>query len=260
MTQPANSRLLNQSRLVRFLTDLDLVTTQNHPDFSQRLGQLIDFSDSIILSAAHGELPGAAKIRTERDPELRGEKAAAVKDVFLRVRGALVQSIVKSTSPNNATARIKLPVPGESVDPQALLTFEPYHRFYLLQQRDMELKIQHLRLQMRESMADISPGLAQLAVLDRALGDTLAVHIRRFMAVIPTLLEKRFTYFLAKGATETKIPDDSLNQNIADRISGEDSLLPFYREIQGLLLAELDVRMQPLIGLLEALNQEVETH
>ncbi len=54
MTQALPQVSLGSSRLVRFLTDLSVSDTQvSHRQFTERLGQLIDFSDSINLSAAH---------------------------------------------------------------------------------------------------------------------------------------------------------------------------------------------------------------
>ena len=54
MTQAQPQIPATASRLVRFLAELvDTNTTITHKHFTERLGQLIDFSDSVALSAAH---------------------------------------------------------------------------------------------------------------------------------------------------------------------------------------------------------------
>ena len=54
MTQALPQVSLGSSRLVRFLTDLSVGNTRvSHRQFTQRLGALIDFSDSIVLAEAN---------------------------------------------------------------------------------------------------------------------------------------------------------------------------------------------------------------
>lgn len=250
MSQASPQSSLNSSRLIRFLSDLEVSDTQlTHARFAERLGNLIDFSDSIILSAAHIELPN-----TKFEPKTGSTEH--IQDSFLELRSNLVQSIIKSTTPGAGLHRIKLPVPTSDEPLDKVTTYEAYHRFYALHQRDMDLKIQQFRLQLREDISALSPTLAKLAILDRALGDTLHMHTRRFFAVIPRLLEKRFSYLW--GNHQQAVTPDKTDDPESWVLSGG-WLEKFYKEIQGLLLAELEVRLQPVIGLIEALNKEVST-
>ena len=238
---------LNSSRLIRYLHDLSVTDAEvTHGQFAERLSRLIDFSDSIILSAAHGELPNL-EFTPANNPE------NTIQEGFLEARSAMVENITKSTTPESGYNRIKLPTPrpGESID--KILSFESYYRFYVLHQREMELKIQCVRVNIREGFTELSTTLAKLAILDRALGDTLLPHTRRFFSTIPRLLEKRFNHLYEQHhqAMDNNVEDDPLEWMASDRWLGQ-----FYKEIQGLLLAELEVRLQPLIGLLEALNTE----
>ena len=251
MSQAVTSASLGSSRLIRFIADLSVCEAElSHKQFADRLGSLIDFSDSIILSAAHLNLPTMAYEPTD-------DSTRNVNEEFLKIRSGLVQNIIRSTTPDAEPGRIKLPSLARGATPEEVLDFEHYHRFYALHQREMDLKIQHLRQQVRDEIATISPGLAQLAVLDGAISDTLLVHTRRFLAVVPRLLEKRFQQL--RQNHQGPQGELALEDNPDNWLRPGGWLARVYRDIQGLLLAELDVRIQPVMGLIEALNKEVET-
>ncbi|MDX1692857.1 MAG: DUF3348 family protein [Ketobacteraceae bacterium] len=252
MNQAVSSASLGSSRLIRFIAELSVCQTElTHKQFAERLGSLIDFSDSIILSAAHLNLPTMAF-------EPSQESTRNVNEEFLRIRTTLVQNIIKSTTPGAEPGRIRLPSPALGASREDLLNFEHYHRFYALHQREMDMKIERLRQQVREEIASISPGLAQLSVLDGAISDTLLVHTRRFLGVVPRLLEQRFRFLRPEQAPGQETLD--LEDDPESWLRPGGWLARVYRDIQGLLLAELDVRVQPVMGLIEALNKEVETH
>lgn len=247
MTQPASQASMNSSRLVRLLAELSLTDGKgNQQNFGERLGNLIDFSNSIILSAAHGELKGI-------DFEKRTHSAEKAKQEFLKVRSTLVETIVKSTTLGSEDNRIKLPSAG-SKTAQELKEYESFKRFYIAHQRAIDFKLEYLRLMLRDEVSGCSPKLAQLALLDTALDDTLMNHTRRFFSALPHLLEKRFTYLRDQYFTE-----QANSQQPQDWYLEGAWLHGFAKELQSLLLAELEVRLQPVLGLLEALNQEVET-
>ena len=251
MTQTLASSSLGSSRLIRFIADLTVCQPElTHKQFAERLGSLIDFSDSILLSAAHLNLSTLSF-------EPSCESSRNVAEEFLKVRTGLVQNIIKATTPDAEPPRIKLPSPLRGSTREELMNFENYHRFYALNQREMDLKIQHLRQQVREEIAAISPGLAQLSVLDGAISDTLLVHTRRFFAVVPRLLERRFKALYEAHSAHTGALE--LEDNPLNWLRPGGWLARVYKDIQGLLLAELDVRIQPVMGLIEALNKEVET-
>lgn len=227
MMSPAPHSTQSHSRLIRFLSDLALVDFDTvNRDFAERLGLLLNFSDSILLADAL-KAPPAPAVDMPMD-------AAAVRMQFLRARGVLVDTIVSSCVAG-ANARIKWPAltegEGESAAP-----FDSYWRFYAAHQREMDLAVRALRSSVRESVSAASVALRQLVALDVVLEDTLWDHSRRFLAVVPRFLEKRFHW---------------LRQQ-----QGSDWLMQFSHDVQGLLLAELELRLQPVLGLVEALNNE----
>ncbi len=83
------------------------------------------------------------------------------------------------------------------------------------------------------------------------LGDTLALHSRKFFAAIPKLLARRYHYLVEQYYQPVSATDQSsvASLEIHQRLS---------REMQGLLLAEIEVRLLPVLGIIEALNAEAD--
>ena len=252
MNQSPSSATFGSSRLIRFLSALDVADVEmSHQHFVMRLGQLIDFSDSIVLASTHRQLSGAAFEPNDYCVE-------EAKAQLLRVRSVLVQSIVKGTTPSGEGEDSALPNPKRGDAVETLTSFDAYRQFYVAMQRDMDTKIRNLRLQIRDEMRGVSPRLTQLCTLDSVLSDTLFVNTRQFFVVIPKLLNKRFDYLLK-----------NYQEAVAKEQNSDDPMLwietggwldQLYKEIQGLLLAELEVRLQPVLGLVEALMKEVKTN
>ena len=107
---------------------------------------------------------------------------------------------------------------------------------------------------MRKAAQGASAELAQLVVLDEALSDTLVVHSRKFFAAIPGLLALRYTHLLNEYTVACDNPQDNSG-------SWPQLLQLFCDNMQSLLLAELEARLLPTQGLIEALHSEIEnTH
>ena len=179
---------LHGTRLVRYLSDLAVLDRElSHVNFSERLGRLIDFGDSMRLAALHDKLHGMS---FEPGPG----SAVTAREEVLRVRMALMQSVVRSFAPAPDAARIKLPTLEAGVPLDKLASFEPYHHFYAAHQREFASRIQSLQFKVGNALCAISAELAQLAALDEALRDSLSVHARKNLAVIPQLLARRFDF------------------------------------------------------------------
>jgi hypothetical protein len=181
-------------------------------------------------------------------------------DEFVRIRTALTNSITRSCSPDVFDARITWPMPksgiaievSEAKEPAAV--YEPYHRFYLAHQHDMDSSLRPLRTRVRAALSKASPALRQLAALDAALDQILSDREGKLLATVPALLEKRFRQrFEAHRQTlvDTRQADDP-----AQWMQPAGWLAGFRKELQFVLLAELDVRLQPAMGLIEAFSNE----
>jgi hypothetical protein len=187
------------------------------PALAENLGLWVDYTDAITLCAVHNASTGPAPTGTPPDAR------QSIADEFARQRTALERAITSSP----------LPVP----EPDALpahtarelgAAYEPYRRYYQTQQRDMQLAIAALRAKVRDTLARSSPALRHLAALDAAFEAILQERESRLLATVPKLLMRRFAHGLAG----------------------------FGKELQTVLLAELDLRLQTTQGLLEALHQE----
>ena len=224
----------NGSRLVRFLTDLTRVdATVSRRSFAERLGELIDLSDSISLSSTHLQLASLPF-------EPSSLSAEAIRRDFMEVRAALIESVVRSFRPAGGPSKFRLPAVDCS-ETSGLPDHGPYLRFYSAHQRDMEFRIRNLQDRARIALTGMSPRLARLVALESALDQTLLAQHRQSFSRIPRLLEQRFTFLATRGDT------------------GETLLLQYQRDMQSLLLAEADARLLPVLGLIEAIEEEPST-
>jgi hypothetical protein len=232
---------LASSKLVRVLSDLDVAAGAASPgQFTGRLAQLIDFNDSISISNAHAKASAA-------DFEPSGESPGVLREDFLRARSAMLQGVMKSFSPQSAAVRIRLPEPTPQAPQDPVTAYEPYQRFYAAHQRQIDLSSRKLQTQARKTATGLSPQLARLAALDSALGDPLGSWSRQCFAAAPSLLGKRFIQLHRQCCPAAGEP-------------GNWPLLfqGFCTEMRESLLAEIDARLLPVLGLIEAVNEQIE--
>lgn len=256
MTRTFPRASLNTSRLIRFLNELAVSDAETPPQhLAERLGRFLDFSDAITLSAAHDQLAKRAFEHAPTEKEF-------VEQEFLQVRNTLVTSIIRSCT-QAENARTKLPVIKTQGVFEVAATYDLFHRFYATHQQNIDTSARSLRANLRNAIAGTSPQLQQLVALDAAFDEILWERSRRLFAGIPRLLEKRYLHLfkahqetLAKQALAKEAQED-------DRTRWQQPggwLDRFCKEMQGLLLAELDVRLQPALGLVEAFSKEVNKH
>ncbi|MBL8423981.1 MAG: DUF3348 domain-containing protein [Candidatus Accumulibacter phosphatis] len=264
MTQAVPRINFNRSKLVRLLADLSIVdVAESKPDFAERLSQWLDLSDAITLHAAQN----ASAASSSAAPSCGQSVAAvAVEEEYARVRTALVNSITTSCSSTIGETRMKLPPP----EPDATIdiaaanqpayqsayqpAYQPFRRLHLAQQASMEASVRELRSSVRQALARASAPLRQLAALDEVLDNTLCVREHQLLATVPLLLERRFEQLLK--AHQQPLADTRQADSPAARPPPPEWLSDFCRELQGVLLAELDLRLQPTAGLIEALRNE----
>lgn len=246
----------NSSKLIRFLTDLSIVdAAESKQAFAERLGEWLDFADAITLHAAHNASVSNSSAAHSGKPSVAND---SVEEEFARTRTALVHSITTSCSPDAGEARIKLPTPKPGADIEIAAAYEPYHRFYLAHQGEMELSMRSLRSNVRQALSMASATLAQLAALDAALDKILGVRERQLLSTVPLLLEKRFEQL--RHTHRQQLADAQQTDDPALWMQPGEWLARFCRELQGVLLAELDLRLQPTVGLIEAFSNKVNTH
>ena len=244
MTRSLPGTNFNSSRLVRFLAELSIAdVAESKQAFAERLGQWLDFADAIALHAAHGNASAAAA---------RSDSAAsgALASEFAAARMAWIDSITASCSPQAA----KWPTVPPGADIETAVAYEPYRRFHIALQGEMELAIRPWRGKLRQALASTGARLRQLAALDGAFDKILGTRERQLLATLPALLERRFAQLASahrQRIAETGLPDDPESW-----MQPGGWLAEFGNELKMVLLAELDLRLQPTVGLIEALSNE----
>lgn len=257
MTQALPGTDFSSSGLIRLLAELSIVEAAGSKEFpAERLGQWLDVAAAITLHAAHNA--GSASSRAAQ-PVVKLGSGVAVQEEFARLRTARVESITASCSPAGGSTRIRLPLPKLGVDPEAAAAYGPYRRFYLAHQAEMEPGIRALRSRLREALAGgASTRLRLLAALDEALDRILIARERQLLATLPSLLERRFQQLLA--AHQRALLDSGQADEPLLWMQPGGWLAIFCEELQAMLIAELDLRLQPTLGLIEALHNEADRH
>lgn len=240
---------LNSSRLVRLLAGLATADETASPQgaIAQRLGQWLDWTDAIPLSTVLGSaaVPAAgagagAGARTgtaaSSAPAKAATAATAATAALARVRAELSRAITAEAVFTAARPAAAGHEAGDAADGADRDAFAPYRRSCQRLQRAMAGRIAPLRQQVRATLGQASPRLARLAALDAVMDEWLAARERSLLDKVPALLERRC------GQLRQQAPQDW-----PARLGAE---------VQDVLLAELDVRLQAVEGLIEALGQE----
>jgi hypothetical protein len=115
----------------------------------------------------------------------------------------------------------------------------------------METGIGNLRGRLREMLGARSPGMARLAAVDAVMERALSPRERSLLAAVPVLLAGHFERL---SQAEQQTPADTQASGDAATVTPGAWLDVFRKDMQNVLLAELDVRLQPVEGLLAALR------
>lgn len=260
----SNHSRLHDSRLVQLLRGLDETSHKvSNGHFSDRFGQLVDLSGSINLAATLGKLKSVSF-------EPNGMSVAAVTDAFLKGRQALLRSVAESFAPDVGSIRDKLPTPAgyhthckltkvytatRSKSPQNHdAAYEPYRKFYVRRQSELGKKIRILSSDIRAALSGLSPQCARLSLLDQGLSDILSARRQELFAVIPRLLGNRFRQLLDENWDT--LPREPTAKDLAPWMKPGGWLGLFCVKMQQILLAEMAVRLLPVVGMVESLSDE----
>jgi hypothetical protein len=226
----------SSSRLVRLLRESAPVDAQaSGLDVAERLGLWVNAFDAIGLQSAH------QSIRTLRTA---APASAAARPI---ASGSMAEDVqrVRATLANAARAAASAAASADG-------GVAAYRQRHLELQRQMEQMIGPLRDHVRQALAQASGRLRQLAALDAVFEQVLSRREQALLPGVAALLERRFEQLragheerLAAGAAE----DDAA-------AASDDWREVFAREWRQALLAELDLRLEPVLGLVEALNHE----
>ena len=227
--------------------------------FAARLGLWLDWTDAIALSAVlnHGAALTSADANADAQADAQHLQGAAV-EACSRVRKDLVKlataDVAFAADPAGNRGWHALPASKTAAVPEGAVDFSPYRRDYLAHQRAMESSIGPLRLNVRAALSSQSADLARLAALDAVLDEALRPRERQVLASVPARLEWHFEHLQQTQAAETAATVAADGQE--PPIRSATWLARYHHDMQGVLLAELDLRLQPIEGMMEALRHE----
>lgn len=205
-------------RLLARLAEVDVTpSSRSLPD---RLSQWLDWNHALALSTALDARPVVGDADVSAGDGLDEECA--------RARVTLVEAI--KADPMLAVASAAKPAADAAAD------YAPFRQCYLTRQRAIQAATGRLRGRLRDALAQCSTDMAHLADVDAVMEMALTPREHSLLANVPDLLGRRF-------------------ERLRDASPASRGWLDtFRRNMQGVLLAELDVRFQPVEGLLAALR------
>ncbi len=229
-------------------------------NFAEKFGQMLHFSSAITLSRALEDDYGAGFKPSETS-------ASEIRNVFFSVQTELVRFIAAGFVPSSRRLDDPLPTPAslhayyemtgifsekqKGKSKKLATAYEPYRKFYMSRQSGIDIKVQHLRSDIRESISGLSPALAQLARIDQALFESLSEASSEIFVVVPKILGKRFSHLLNTHRPE--LPENPEVTDLEPWMKPGGWISGFCIEMQELLLAELELRLQPIVGMIESL-------
>ncbi len=228
MVQAPRRTVVRGPTFVRLLARLaDGVTASSAPALSERLSQWLDWNQAIALSTALDGRSSASGFYSSP----AGDEAEA--EECLRMRTSLAQAIASAPELAPATE-------GDQASEPADVDYAAFRQRCVTLQRSMQAATGRLRGRLRDRLAERSAELARLADVDAVMELALSPREQTLLASVPNLLGAHF---------------ERLRQ---DAMSTDDTaatwLNLFRKDMQSVLLAELDVRFQPVEGLLAALR------
>ena len=276
----------SSSQLVRLLgtwTPVDAKASRQ--DFAEQMAQWLSVADAMLLHSAHQSMPSRAATWPTQAPaahalhtaqaqalvaevqRVHGDLLAGFQGLNTRSPGATASARSRTTGLASRSGRMvaaQRPVASfKAVMPandEAQATFPPHHQRYLDQQRRMALRVDALRVQVRQVLTQASAPLAQLAMLDAVMDRALGGREQKLLASVPGFLEKRFEQLRLQHLSGPPAANEPDRAAPAAATTPSSSGLPalwlnlFEQDMQAALRAELEVRLQPVLGMLDALN------
>lgn len=234
------------------LTDSDV--SEPAQTLSQRLSEWLDWTDAIALSSAIAG--GGVSVSTVAGTQ-SVDTANACESECHRVRSTLVQAIVGDSvlAPvrlNEHRRPAKLahgPQPNDATDDA--VDYALFRQRCLALQQAMETSIGNLRSRLRVMLAARSPSMARLATVDAAMERALGTREQSLLSGVSVALREHFER-LRETAHEQSAQAQAEGRSAATQPGAW--LEVFRKDMQSVLLAELDLRFQPVEGLLAALR------
>lgn len=212
---------------------MDADVAPPHPLLSDRLSQWIDWTRAVALSRALDGRPADGT----GGPVFDSVEEAA----YASMRASLASAIIRGDGLRASSQPAGDSSGHEDVD------FTGFRQHCLAMQRSMQAATGQLRGRLRDMLAGTSAEMARLAEVDALMESVLSPREHALLGAVPALLGQHFE--------RLRLAAQQARDDAPMAAPGAWPWLDvFRRDMQGVLLAELDVRFLPLEGLLAALR------
>ncbi|SEF03310.1 Protein of unknown function [Burkholderia sp. WP9] len=249
-------------RLLARLADADI--PESRQSLSDRLSQWLGWTDAIALSSAlNGNPPAVAA---------GGRVFGSAEEAdYVRARSSLAKAITGDSvfaaarrhghghAHGHGQGHGAAHAPSRIAPTEPAADYAVFRQRYLALQQSMETGIGNLRGRLRAMLAARTPAMARLAVVDAVMERALSERERNLLAAVPGLLAGHFERLRAAEqavltAAEAEAAASGDSAGDATPVTPGAWLNLFRKDMQSVLLAELDIRLQPVEGLLAALR------
>lgn len=226
---------MSHAPLVRFWSDRDLLDAHEPVDaLVERLGAWLDVRQAIALHQKLGfGSEQATWIHADRDLSERWQHRFDLN--LSQLREAIRLDRVASGLWRNPMPKRLPQKPTEWVE-----LWEPYRRYMVDHQKQMSMVLTRLRRQLREDLFRKGENWSILAQIDAAFEHAIAPRETKWLATFTVKMERHLDHLLRS------IGEDPSNWAATMQV--------FEQDLRLSLLHELDLRAQPLRGLVDALK------
>lgn len=234
MIQPHRQATIRGPTFIRLLARLcDMDVRASGESLSDRLSSWLDWKQSLVLSSALDDEPPPVD---DDGPAFDSAEEAEC----ARMRATLAESMVQAAALQRGNAKAF-----------AADDYTPFRQHYLGRQRAMQAATGALRGRLRDMLARRSGDMARLAEVDAAMERALSPREQSLLARVPRLLGDHFDRLCRASRQASNHPPGA-----------DDAWRGIFRnDMRSVLLAELDVRFQPVEALLAALRtHQQENH
>ncbi|WP_436146899.1 DUF3348 family protein [Acidovorax sp. LjRoot194] len=225
-------------------------------DVAQELGQWLSTVDAVTLSRS---LHAIDSFPQALAPDAAGVDMVALEAAFEGTQAELTALASSKPVPPKPARERADNTRAQAPDPQAEAEYGFHAPRYLGLQKQMDAKLLGLRAQVRHGVSQGSRRLRQLAALDTVMEQLSFVREQRLWASLSAHLDRRLVQL--RRAHQERLSAQGLPDEPQRWRQPGGWLHAFERDMQALLLAEMHVRLQPILGLLEAArNENMERH
>lgn len=223
-------------------------------DVAEQLSQWLSTVDAVKLSRALYALESGTGLPAMAGGVAGGADVPALQALLQATRAELTDLLTAKPVPAKPLRERADNTPIDGPDPEAAADFALHAARYLALQKQMDARLASVRAQLRQSLSAGPQGLRRLALLDAVMEQMLGPREQRLWASLPGHLERRMVHLRAAHQQQLEAAGRVDEPKRWSEPGGW--LFVFEQDLRALLLAELQVRLEPLVGLLEAAQSQ----